>query len=118
MHPILVRWPAMDRIAHLHPEQTATGFLESRLPALPAGSYGVYADIIHESGFAETAVGELTLPDVAGPPVTGDDAEGPTGLENGYRMFWVRDGAKPIMARHVALFSLRATKACKRFFRV
>ena len=32
---------------------------------------------MHESGFAETAVGEVTLPDVAGKPVSGDDAAGP-----------------------------------------
>jgi hypothetical protein len=109
MHFFLVRWPNMDRIAHLHPEQTATGFFETRLPSLPAGSYRVYADIVHDSGFAETAVGELTLPEVAGSPLRGDDAEGPTIMESGYRMVWLHDAAMPVMARQLNLFAFEIT---------
>jgi hypothetical protein len=105
IHLFLVRWPAMDRIVHLHPEQTATGFFETRLPSLPAGTYRIYGDIVHESGFAETAVGEITLPNVEGKPVSGDDAEGPTIFESGYKMVWMRDLSKPTMAKQVALFS-------------
>ena len=60
MHLFLVRWPAMDRVFHLHPEQTAPGFFETSLPSLPGGTYRIYGDIVHDSGFAETAVGEAT----------------------------------------------------------
>jgi len=31
------------------------------LPALPSGSYRVYADVTHESGFTQTLTGELSL---------------------------------------------------------
>ena len=78
MHLFLVRWPDMDRVYHLHPEQMATGFFATSLPSVPAGTYRIYGDIVHDSGFAETAVGEAMLPDVHGQPVSGDDAAGPS----------------------------------------
>jgi hypothetical protein len=86
MHLFLVRWPDMDRVFHLHPEQTAPGYFATSLPSMPRGTYRIYGDIVHESGFAETAVGEVTLPDVAGKPVSGDDAAGPSLPAEGYRM--------------------------------
>jgi hypothetical protein len=109
MHLFLVRWPAMDRVFHLHPEQTAAGFFETRLPSLPGGVYRVYGDIVHASGFAETAVGELRLPDVEGTPVTGDDADGPTVFDSGYRMVWLHDETKPVIAKQAGLFSFQIT---------
>jgi hypothetical protein len=101
MHLFLVRWPDMDRVYHLHPDQAATGFFETPLPSLPAGTYRIYGDIVHQSGFAETAVGEAKLPDVQGQPVSGDDAAGP----DSPNMIWVRDKTKPIAATQLNLFS-------------
>jgi hypothetical protein len=109
MHLFLVRWPGRnrempDRIFHLHPEQTAPGFFAASLPSLPGGTYRIYGDIVHESGFAETAIGETTLPDVEGKPLSGDDAGGPSLPGGGYDMIRVEQ-TKPIAARQLHLFS-------------
>jgi len=110
MHLFLVRWPAMNGVYHLHPDQTATGFFATSLPSLPGGTYRIYGDIVHDSGFAETAVGEATLPEVEGTPVSGDDAAGPSLPGAGYDMIWVRDKTKSgtvkqITATQLNLFS-------------
>jgi hypothetical protein len=113
MHLFLLRWPDMDRIYHLHPTEAATGYFEIELPSLPKGDYRVYGDIVHESGFAETAVGEVALPDVTGKPFSGDDAGGVTApantdsfpLEDGYRMIWAHDKTKPISAKDLNLYA-------------
>lgn len=93
MHLFLIRWPQMDYVLHLHPEQRATGFFDTSLPSLPEGTYRLYGDIVHETGLAETAVGEIALPSVTGTPLEGDDAGGATptatysfALADGYRM--------------------------------
>jgi hypothetical protein len=105
MHLFLVEWPAMDRVFHMHPDQTAPGYFATSLPTVPRGTYRIYGDIVHESGFAETAVGEVTLPDVAGKPVSGDDAAGPSLPSAGFDMVWVHDRTKPIIATRLNLFS-------------
>jgi hypothetical protein len=53
MHLFLVR-EDLGAMAHLHPVMTDSSNFEARLPALPAGRYRVYADIVQESGFAQT----------------------------------------------------------------
>jgi hypothetical protein len=105
MHLFLVRWPEMDRVCHLHPDQTAPGFFATSLPSLPGGTYRIYGDIVHDSGFAETAVGEAMLPEVHGQPVSGDDAAGPSLPSGAYDMIWVHDNAKPILPTQVNFFS-------------
>jgi hypothetical protein len=105
MHLFLVRWPDMDRIFHLHPEQTAPGFFATSPPSLPRGTYRIYGDIVHESGFAETAIGQATMPEVQGKPLSGDDASGPSLPGGGYSMIWVHEKTKPIVATQLNLFS-------------
>ena len=63
MHLFLVREPGLDAFAHLHP-LAADGQREfvAALPALPAGVYRVYADVVHESGFPQTLVDRVTIP--------------------------------------------------------
>ena len=46
------------------------------MPSVPAGTYHLYADVVHAMGFPETIVGTVTLPAIAGRPLAGDDAEG------------------------------------------
>lgn len=113
MHLFLIKWPEMDRVYHLHPDQKTTGYFETALPSLPKGQYRLYGDIVHQSGFAETAVGNVALPDFTGQPLSGDDAGGVTSpanddsfpLENGYRMVWQHDKSKPVSAKAPTLFS-------------
>jgi hypothetical protein len=113
MHLFLVKWPEMDRVFHLHPDQKATGYFETDLPSLPKGNYRLYGDIVHDTGFSETAVGEASLPDVAGKPLAGDDAGGVTApvndetfpLEGGFKIVWTHDKTRPVAATALTLFS-------------
>ena len=43
------------------------------MPSVPAGRYRVYADIVHESGYAQTLVASVDLP--AGPADAGADPD-------------------------------------------
>ena len=110
MHLFLIRWPQLDYVFHLHPEQRATGVFDTSLPSLPAGTYRLYGDIVHETGLAETAVGEIALPVTTGTPLEGDDAGGATptatdsfALASGYRMVMRVPG--PVKARLVNNFA-------------
>jgi hypothetical protein len=68
MHLFLTREPALDVMAHLHPEMRDSTHFDAQLPPLPAGSYRVYADVVHESGLLRTFTGEVALrPDRALP---------------------------------------------------
>ncbi len=110
MHLFLLREPGFDAFAHLHPvAQGADAFLAA-LPPLPAGTYRVYADVVHESGFPQTLVDTVKIPalpapapDSAGPAPDPDDSwrateplpkGAPHGgpklcrLENGGTMLW------------------------------
>ncbi len=68
MHLFLVREPALDAFAHLHPVARSPEALDfdTALPALPAGRYRVYGDIVHESGYAQTMVSNVEIHDSGG----------------------------------------------------
>ena len=78
MHLFVVRLPEMERIWHLHPERTGRGVFVKALPALPAGRYRLFADIVHASGLAETAVTDVVLAEDVRPgeALEGDDSSG------------------------------------------
>jgi len=114
MHLFLVRMPDMQSFWHLHPEQTAEAQFAAKLPALPAGRYRIYADIVHHTGFPETQVGLIDLPSVTGQALSGDDSGGPAivaadntaPLSDGYRMVWLRDPT-PLRAQQPIWFRFR-----------
>lgn len=118
MHLFLVRDSSADAFAHLHPLPLDSSHFESRLPPLPAGRYRVYADIVHESGFAQTLIAELGVPATAAGwrPSDPDDAwlaEGrqPSAfsgqpvahLEDGSTMTWERGDAPLLVDRDAPL---------------
>jgi len=74
MHVFLLRMPSMDRFYHLHPAQTSDDSFTLNLPAIPSGEYKIFADIVRSTGFPETLVGKVLLPDVKGGPFSGDDS--------------------------------------------
>jgi len=131
MHLFLIRVPQMDRFYHLHPELTSgsTNAFTIDLPQVPAGHYQVFADIVRESGFPDTMVAEIDLPNVPGVSLTGDNSEASTHpipndaslsssntdvtekgdidtLSDGYRMVWER-GPVPLSANHFVWLRFR-----------
>ena len=112
VHLFMLRVPAMDRFYHLHPEQVSDESFTLKLPAVPSGKYKIFADIVRGTGFPETMVGEINLPDVTGEPLAGDDSwvsastfessaqtTNVSALPDGGRMVWEQDGAALKAAR-------------------
>jgi hypothetical protein len=105
MHLFLIRSPGTDVFWHLHPQRAGDGFAQN-LPAMPAGHYQIFADVVLTSGFPVTMVGQIDLASaIAGKPLIGDDSgtdgkpvavESESGAEyplsDGDRMIWERDG--------------------------
>ena len=113
MHVFMVREPALDVLAHVHPVRRTHWQFEAVLPPLPAGDYRLYADVTHETGFSQTLTALARVPEAppseegggtlhtadpddswfAGTPVTG---KAECALGDGRVMKWER--AEPIMA--------------------
>lgn len=74
VHLFMVRDGDLAAFAHLHPTTTDSVRFRSSLPPLPAGTYRVYGDIVHESGFNETLSSKVTL-DHAIAGITRSDAD-------------------------------------------
>src|SRR6267142_1474387 len=118
MHMYLIRLPGMERVWHLHPEMAGPGDFTQNLPALSAGRYQIYSDIVHGSGLPETLVAQIDLPDTAGHPLTGDDAGGAGAvdhrrvaeLSDGYRMIW-DPPSEPLSPGRVTSFQFRVEDA-------
>ena len=103
MHLYAIRQPEMDAVFHLHPSLVSPGDLRIALPAMPAGSYRLYADVVHANGFPETLTAELTVPpNLSHAPLAPEDAAGAPAplsqgelgssykLPDGYTMVWDR----------------------------
>lgn len=125
MHLFLVRMPGLDHMWHLHPVQSENGGFTLDLPDMPAGRYKLFADVVHANGFPETLVTEVTLPEIHGRPLNGDDADGAappvngetrtvSPMRDGYRMVWLNGPApqSPKMrARTTTQFKFRVEDA-------
>jgi len=61
MHMFLVGDGNLGAFAHLHPESTDSTSFAVPFPPLPPGTYRIYADIVHESGFSQTLVDTVTV---------------------------------------------------------
>ena len=75
IHVFMIREPDLLAFAHLHPPTTDTLSFVSALPALPAGRYRVYGDIVHESGFTQTLSTKVDLAEPTRPSVKPTDAD-------------------------------------------
>jgi hypothetical protein len=119
MHLFLIGLPGMDRMWHLHPDRIPDGAFAKRLPAMPAGKYQVFADVVDKNGFPWTLVGNMEVPDIKGSALVGDDSlwagarlttpVSPTTvaqLPDGGRMVWER-GDGPLHANVPAQFKFR-----------
>jgi len=120
MHLYVIRLPEMERVWHLHPQQTGPGEFTQDLPDMPVGKYQLFADIVHASGISETLTAEVDLPRIAGKPLSGDDAAGAgpplshastiAQLPGGGRLIWER-GDAPLRARQMTSFRFRIEEA-------
>ena len=120
MHLFLVRDGDMNAFAHLHPVMDDSSNFECTLPSLPAGLYRVYADIVHESGFAQTLSDSVRIRELATAPQAGTPAWVPTDADDswftaaaaaeasGDTKFTLADGATLVWERGTAALVERA----------
>ena len=112
MHLFLLRVPAMDEFYHLHPERRKDGAFALELPSVAAGHYKVFADVVRQTGFPDTMMTEMDLPQVMGRALRGDDSHGSASafssganpsqvapLPDGGRMMWERDASPPTVGK-------------------
>ena len=72
MHLFLVKESSMSAFAHLHPAQERNGTFSELVPALPAGRYLAFGDIVLETGAEYTVTTKVDLP-----PPTYDRSDDP-----------------------------------------
>jgi len=101
IHLYAIRWPEMDAVFHLHPMPDGENGFTDMLPAMPPGTYHLYADVVFRNGFPETETATLRVPaTMIGAPLGSEDASasppplsagelGPSyKLPDGYAMVW------------------------------
>ncbi len=75
MHLFLVQAGGMGAVAHLHPIRQDERTFTTPLAAVPAGTYWLFADVVHESGATRTIVDTVEVSDgESAPNPDGDDA--------------------------------------------
>ena len=117
LHLFLVSEDDSGSLGHLHPVQRDRTTFDAPVPALPPGAYRYFADVVQESGYAQTMTGRVVLADGTGPAAAGDpdDAmftgtpspDSVTGLPGGLAVTFARP-RDPAPARDVLLqFTIR-----------
>ncbi len=119
MHLYAIRQPEMDAAFHLHPVQVGAEDFKATLPAMPAGSYKLYGDVVHGTGLPETLLATVDIPaGMAGTPLSAEDASAapaPLGqgmlgarytLPDGYTMQWDRPATIDAGTAYTFRFSL------------
>jgi len=121
MHLFLVREPQMDRMYHLHPQRESVdpATFTLSLAGVEPGRYRVFADIVRASGFPDTMVAEVDVPETKGNAMTGDDSEASsrplawesagnleTPLSDQVHMVWERDPG-PLASNQLLWFRFR-----------
>ena len=112
MHLFLVQAGGTGAVAHLHPLRTGERTFTTPLTAVPAGTYWLFADVVHESGATRTITDTVTVPAGASAPnADGDDAwslqpptvnSTPASLGDGATFAVTLDGA-PAVGRDVVI---------------
>jgi hypothetical protein len=121
MHLYAIRSPEMDAVYHLHPSPTGKHDLTETLPAMPAGTYKLFADVVFSNGFPETETADLVIPPgMSTQPLASEDAEaapppisagelGPSyRLPDGYTMVFERPATLTANTAYVLSFTLQA----------
>lgn len=104
MHLFMVS-PTLDRLWHLHPEDAGVGLFIQPLPGLAAGTYEVFADVVHQSGISETLTARFETSEIGGTALEGDDSHWPVWGGAG-RIVWEQQG-EPIIAGQLKVFTFR-----------
>ncbi|HEX6252257.1 MAG TPA: hypothetical protein VFZ56_12575 [Gemmatimonadaceae bacterium] len=124
VHMFVIR-DDLQAFAHIHPLTEDSVTFSAGLPPLPRGRYRVFADITHESGYAQTLPAALEIR-------TGDSLDSRIGsvgdeswlvaqpqpqesnaarLEPPYTMTWERPSPEPIVAGRPAPLRFRVSRA-------
>jgi hypothetical protein len=93
MHLFLIREPGFDAFAHLHPVAQGAEAFRAALPPLPAGTYRLYADVVHETGFPQTLVDRVEIPAPPSVAAAATEATPPADPDDSWR------ATEPLMAR-------------------
>jgi hypothetical protein len=119
MHLFVVS-PTLDRLWHLHPDETVTGTFEQRLPEVPEGRYELFADLVHSTGVSETVTGDIQTTAIHGAALKGDDSgwsamaspvePGISLTADGGRIVWIPD-AQPLRPKRLTMFTFRVEDA-------
>jgi hypothetical protein len=96
LHLFLIREPAHDVFAHLHPVRRSGKDFDLALPPLPEGQYRIFCDLtLADSGLSSTASSTVTLPPLSPPePAANSPAPDPSSLRADPDDSWFIPSAK------------------------